>query len=151
MGLPSRYCGNFRAAVLSPPAEEHLIATAGTIAAQSTPAVVEQARAGRVVSLDVFRGLTIAAMILVNDPGSWEHIYPPLEHAQWNGWTPTDLIFPFFVFIAGISITLSFASRAARGMTRTALAWHILRRSALIFAIGLFLNGFPKFDFHTIR
>ena len=90
-------------------------------------------------------------MILVNDPGSWEHIYHPLEHAEWNGWTPTDLIFPFFLFIAGVSMTLSFASRASRGSKRTSLAWHIVRRSALIFLIGLFLNGFPSFDFHTIR
>lgn len=103
------------------------------------------------VSLDVFRGITIAAMILVNDPGSWSHIYAPLEHAEWNGWTPTDLIFPFFLFIVGVSMTLSFASRAGRGVTRGALAWHVLRRSALIFAIGLFLNGFPSFDFHVIR
>ena len=103
------------------------------------------------VSLDVFRGITIAAMILVNDPGSWNHIYAPLEHAEWNGWTPTDLIFPFFLFIAGVSMTLSFASRAARGATRGAMAIHVLRRSALIFAIGLFLNGIPFFDFRTIR
>jgi predicted acyltransferase len=103
------------------------------------------------VSLDVFRGTTIAAMILVNDPGSWSHIYPPLEHAEWNGWTPTDLIFPFFLFIVGISLTLSFASRIARGLTRGALAIHVARRSALIFAIGLFLNGFPEFDFSSIR
>jgi predicted acyltransferase len=103
------------------------------------------------VSLDVFRGLTIAAMILVNDPGSWSHIYAPLEHAEWNGWTPTDLIFPFFLFIAGVSMTLSFSSRAARGVTRGRLALHVARRSALIFAIGLFLNGFPFFDIPTIR
>jgi predicted acyltransferase len=103
------------------------------------------------VSLDVFRGITIAAMILVNDPGSWSHIYAPLEHAEWNGWTPTDLIFPFFLFIVGVSMTLSFASRAGRGVTRGALAWHVLRRSVLIFVIGLFLNGFPSFDLHAIR
>jgi len=109
------------------------------------------ARPARMVSLDVFRGATIAAMILVNDPGSWSHIYPPLEHAEWNGWTPTDLIFPFFLFIVGVSMTLSFASRIARGLTRRALAIHVVRRSALIFAIGLFLNGFPGFDFSTIR
>ena len=67
------------------------------------------------VSLDVFRGITIAAMILVNDPGSWSHIYPPLEHAEWNGWTPTDLIFPAFLFIVGVSMTfhLRRAPRAA--------------------------------------
>jgi predicted acyltransferase len=103
------------------------------------------------VSLDVFRGTTIAAMILVNDPGSWSHVYAPLEHAEWNGWTPTDLIFPFFLFIVGVSMTLSFASRATRGVTRGLLAIHVVRRSMLIFAIGLFLNGLPFFDFHTIR
>lgn len=103
------------------------------------------------ISLDVFRGATIAGMILVNDPGSWSHIYPPLEHAEWNGWTPTDLIFPFFLFIVGVSMTLSFASRIARGVTRGKLALHLARRSALIFVIGLFLNGFPNFDFSSIR
>ena len=129
------------------------IAAAETIAApvSTTPAATDVARAGRMVSLDVFRGITIAAMILVNDPGSWNHIYAPLEHAEWNGWTPTDLIFPFFLFIAGVSMTLSFASRAARGVTRGAMALYALRRSALIFAIGLFLNGLPFIDFKTIR
>jgi len=108
-------------------------------------------RPARMVSLDVFRGATIAAMILVNDPGSWSHIYPPLEHAEWNGWTPTDLIFPFFLFIVGVSLTLSFPSRIARGISRGALALHVVRRSAVIFFIGLFLNGFPAFDFGSIR
>lgn len=103
------------------------------------------------VSLDVFRGATIAGMILVNDPGSWSHIYAPLEHAEWNGWTPTDLIFPFFLFIVGVSMTLSFASRIARGISRRSLMIHVLRRSALIFAIGLFLNGFPDFDLGSLR
>jgi predicted acyltransferase len=129
------------------------IATAETIAAPaaSTLAAADAACPGRMVSLDVFRGATIAAMILVNDPGSWSHIYPPLEHAEWNGWTPTDLIFPFFLFIVGVSLTLSFASRIARGLTRRALVIHVVRRSALIFAIGLFLNGFPGFDLSSIR
>jgi predicted acyltransferase len=108
-------------------------------------------RPERMVSLDVFRGATIAAMILVNDPGSWGHIYPPLEHAEWNGWTPTDLIFPFFLFIVGVSLTLSFAARIARGISRRKLALHVVRRGALIFFIGLFLNGFPDFDFSSIR
>ena len=103
------------------------------------------------ISLDVFRGITVAAMILVNNPGSWSHVYPPLEHAEWNGWTPTDLIFPFFLFIVGVAMTLSFASRVARGWTQRTLALHVVRRSLLIFAIGLFLNGFPDFDFSTIR
>lgn len=129
------------------------IATAETIAAttSSPQATVRVERPGRLISLDVFRGATIAAMILVNDPGSWSHIYSPLEHAEWNGWTPTDLIFPFFLFIVGVSMTLSFASRIARGLTRRALVIHVVRRSELIFAIGLFLNGFPDFDFSSIR
>jgi predicted acyltransferase len=129
------------------------IATAETIATPApTPvAVAEAARPARMVSLDVFRGATIAAMILVNDPGSWSHIYPPLEHAEWNGWTPTDLIFPFFLFIVGVSLTLSFAARLARGLSRRTLVIHVVRRSALIFAIGLFLNGFPDFDLSSIR
>jgi predicted acyltransferase len=105
----------------------------------------------RLVSLDVFRGATIAAMILVNDPGSWQHIYWPLEHAEWNGWTPTDLIFPFFLFIVGVAMTLSFASRLGRGMSRGKLAWHVVTRSVALFAIGLFLNAFPDFQWHTIR
>ena len=71
----------------------------------------------RLVSLDVFRGLTIAGMLLVNDPGTWSAIFPPLEHAEWHGWTPTDLIFPFFLFIVGITTHLSLSARRARGET----------------------------------
>ena len=69
-------------------------------------------RSERLLALDVFRGLTVAAMLLVNDPGSWGAIYPPLEHAPWNGWTPTDLIFPFFVFIVGITTQISISATA---------------------------------------
>ena len=75
----------------------------------------------RLVSLDVFRGLTIAGMVLVNNPGTWSHIYWPLEHAEWNGWTPTDLIFPFFLFIVGVAIPLAFGKRIERGDARRAL------------------------------
>src|SRR5438105_13991124 len=100
----------------------------------------------RLLSLDVFRGVTIAGMLLVNDPGSWSHIYPPLEHAEWNGWTYTDLIFPFFLFIVGVSMVLSFQSRLARGDGRGRLAAHTLRRSVIIYAIGFFLAMFPFFD-----
>ena len=149
---PLRRCGNLCAAVLSPPLEGLSIATAETIVAPASNSIAAvNPRPARMVSLDVFRGATIVAMILVNDPGSWSHIYPPLEHAEWNGWTPTDLIFPFFLFIVGVSLTLSFASRIARGLTSRALAIHVVRRSALIFAIGLFLNGFPSFDLSSIR
>src|SRR4051812_36776748 len=107
--------------------------------------------ATRLVSLDVFRGLTIAAMILVNDAGDWAHVYWPLEHAEWNGWTPTDLVFPFFLFIVGVSMVMSFESRRARGATRGELLLHAVKRSAIIFALGLFLNGDPHFDVHAIR
>jgi len=105
----------------------------------------------RLLSLDVFRGMTIAGMILVNDAGDWSHIYWPLEHAEWNGWTPTDLIFPFFLFIVGVSMVLSFDVRRERGATRRHLLLHSLKRSAIIFALGLFLNGYPRFDLATIR
>ncbi|MCB0315452.1 MAG: DUF1624 domain-containing protein, partial [Calditrichaeota bacterium] len=67
---------------------------------------------GRLVSLDAFRGITIAGMILVNNPGTWSHVYPPLLHAPWHGWTPTDLIFPFFLYIVGVSMTFSFSKLA---------------------------------------
>ena len=91
----------------------------------------------RLVSLDVFRGLTMAAMVIVNNPGDWGHVYAPLLHAEWHGWTPTDLIFPFFLFIVGVSITLS----------KKSAGWgSILRRAAIILALGLFLAGYPRFD-----
>jgi predicted acyltransferase len=96
----------------------------------------------RVVALDVFRGLTMAAMVVVNNPGDWNTVYWPLLHAEWHGWTPTDLVFPFFLFIVGVSITLS---------RKTATWAGILRRSAIIFALGLFLNAFPWFDLETLR
>jgi predicted acyltransferase len=91
----------------------------------------------------VFRGLTVALMILVNSPGSWAHIHPPLRHAEWHGLTPTDLVFPFFLFIVGVAISLSFARRLDDGATRGDLVRKIVSRSVIIFAVGLFLNGFP--------
>ena len=97
---------------------------------------------GRLVSLDVFRGITIAGMVLVNNPGTWSSIYWPLQHAQWHGWTPTDLVFPFFLFIVGVSLALS--ARAASVPT-------ILRRGAIIWGLGLLLAGFPFFRLATIR
>jgi predicted acyltransferase len=102
------------------------------------------------VSLDLFRGITIAAMILVNNPGNG-HAYAPLEHAQWNGWTPTDLIFPFFLFIVGVSMVLSFSSRMARGASKGDLLRHSLWRAAMIFAIGVALNAFPYYHVMPIR
>lgn len=112
----------------------------------------------RLISLDAFRGFTIAGMILVNNPGSWEHIYPQLEHAQWNGWTFTDWIFPFFLWIVGVAMTFSFANRSSKGDSKEKLLLNVLRRSAIIFLLGLFLAGFPfgllwqhNFSFSTIR
>ena len=98
----------------------------------------------RLMSLDLFRGATIAAMILVNNAGDESSSYWPLRHADWNGWTPTDLIFPFFLFIVGVATAFSFSSRLARGQSRGSLLKHVLWRGLAILAIGLFLNGFPN-------
>lgn len=82
-------------------------------------------------------------MVLVNNPGTWSAIYPQLEHAEWNGWTFTDWIFPFFLWIVGVAMTMSFASRRERGATRNQLLRQVIKRSIIIFGIGLFLAGFP--------
>ena len=104
----------------------------------------------RLVSLDVFRGLTVAGMLLVNDPGTWSAIYPPLRHAEWHGWTPTDLIFPFFLFIVGITTQLSIAARRARGDDERSVRRQIFRRAGLIFLFGLLINGFPFFTWGAV-
>ncbi len=96
----------------------------------------------RLMSLDVFRGATIASMILVNNPGTWGAIYKPLDHAEWHGWTFTDLIFPFFIWIVGVAIPLSTARRLEQGQSRRQLLLHALRRAVIIFALGFFLNSF---------
>ena len=100
----------------------------------------------RLVALDVFRGATIAGMLLVNNPGSWGAIYPPLAHAAWHGWTPTDVIFPFFLFIVGVTTHLSLSARRDRGDSDGALLKQVLKRGALIYLFGLLLNAFPFFD-----
>ena len=110
----------------------------------------------RLVALDVFRGLTIAGMLLVNNPGTWGAIYPPLRHAAWHGWTPTDLIFPFFLFIVGITTHLSLSARRARGDDEGRLVRQVLRRGGIIILLGLLLAGFPfipryGFDPATLR
>src|SRR5437868_4198865 len=107
---------------------------------------------GRLLSLDLLRGVTIAAMILVNNPGDEQAAYWPLQHAKWNGWTPTDLIFPFFMFIVGVSLVFSFSSRLKRGESREQLMRHVLWRGVILFALGLFINGFPnRFDPSVLR
>ncbi len=106
---------------------------------------------GRLAALDVFRGLTIAGMLIVNTPGTWEHAYPQLLHAEWNGWTYTDTIFPFFLFIVGVSMAFSFSRRLAEGAGRGKLLAHTLRRAAIIFGLGLALNTLSFFLFHRAQ
>ncbi|MDD2307345.1 MAG: heparan-alpha-glucosaminide N-acetyltransferase domain-containing protein [Prolixibacteraceae bacterium] len=105
----------------------------------------------RYLALDVLRGMTVALMILVNNPGSWTHIYAPLEHAKWNGCTPTDLVFPFFLFVVGVSMFFSF-SKYGNTLNKESLL-KIGKRTLLIFAIGLFLNSFPQWatDYSKLR
>jgi len=105
----------------------------------------------RILSLDIFRGLTIMAMIIVNTPGSWSYIYPILSHSVWNGCTPTDLVFPFFIFAMGFSSVLSTSKRLQKGTSKQKLVFQLLRRSAIIFLLGLIINSFPFNDLANIR
>jgi len=130
-----------------------------TAALDTSPATQRQAQQAspvrqRLVSLDVFRGMTVAGMLLVNDPGTWSAVYPPLEHAEWNGWTPTDLVFPFFLFIMGVALELSLASRReafSSGAARQPVIRHILYRSLILFALGVFVHVAPLFHIRTMR
>ncbi len=101
-----------------------------------------QTSPARLLSLDVFRGLTVAAMILVNNPGSWSHIYAPLRHAEWHGCTPTDLIFPFFLFIVGVSISFALDSKKEH-VKHSKLILLASKRALILFALGLFLSVYP--------
>jgi predicted acyltransferase len=98
------------------------------------------------VPLDAFRGLTMAGMVLVNNPGTWTAVYAPLRHAAWHGLTPTDVVFPFFLFIVGVAIPPSLD-----GQPKLTAFARVLRRAVVIFALGVVLNGFPDFDWATIR
>ncbi|MCA4895146.1 MAG: DUF1624 domain-containing protein [Cytophagales bacterium] len=104
----------------------------------------------RLYSLDVFRGITVAAMILVNNPGSWNSVYPPLLHAKWHGCTPTDLIFPFFLFIVGVSIHFAYQPKLNEGLTKKNVS-KILRRTVIIFLLGMMLALVPTFNFSSVR
>lgn len=97
----------------------------------------------RLLALDVFRGITIAGMILVNNPGSWSYVYPPLAHAEWDGWTPTDLVFPFFLFIVGVAMSYSFGKIPETGEKPKGIYWKVTRRALILFALGLFLAVIP--------
>ena len=105
----------------------------------------------RLLSLDAFRGFTVAAMILVNYPGSWSDIYDPLQHAEWNGLTPTDLIFPFFLFIVGVSIAFSYTKLLNSATPLKSVYYKLIFRSIKIFSVGLLLNLIPEFDFANLR
>lgn len=105
----------------------------------------------RIISVDFLRGLTVAGMILVNNPGSWEHIYAPLEHSVWNGCTPTDMVFPFFLFIVGISISYSLSVPKASTDNQSELVIKIIRRAVVLFALGLLLNFISDFSFSSLR
>ena len=105
----------------------------------------------RLLSIDLLRGLTLGFMILVNDNGSEAGAYWPLKHAAWNGFTPTDLVFPTFLFLVGISTVLSTASRLARGENKQSLFLHVVRRAGILFLLGLVVNNFPFFHFATMR
>ena len=96
----------------------------------------------RLLSLDTFRGMTIAAMILVNTPGSWSHVYAPLKHAEWHGWTPTDLIFPFFLFIVGVAMTFSIQTRIGVDF-KSDIYKKVVKRSVILFLLGLLLHFYP--------
>ena len=100
----------------------------------------------RLLSLDVFRGLTVAAMLLVNNPGTWSAVYDPLEHAAWHGWTPTDLIFPFFLFIVGVSMAFSLVARRERGDAPGRLFGRAAKRGAILVGLGLLLQAFPYYN-----
>lgn len=105
----------------------------------------------RLISLDALRGYTIALMVIVNDPGSWSHVYPPLLHAQWHGVTLTDLVFPFFLFIVGVSIALAYTKRVDAGPGKKDLHTKIVSRAVKIMLLGWFLSLWPTFDFAAMR
>lgn len=110
-----------------------------------------QPNATRLSSLDAFRGFAIAAMVLVNNPGDWSHLYPQLDHAEWNGWTFTDTIFPSFLFICGVSMALSLTRLAQQGADKPALLRKLALRACMIFLIGFALNIIPNFNFGAVR
>lgn len=116
-----------------------------------TASKVFEATQDRLVSLDAFRGMTMAFMVLVNTPGTGKYVYPPLQHAKWDGWTPTDVVFPSFVWIVGVAMTLSFAKRLDKGASKRDLFLQACKRAAIIFLLGLFSYSFPKFDPDTFR
>lgn len=122
-----------------------------TVALDLSAAAPPRAKLRRLLSIDLLRGLTITFMILVNNNGDGRRAYWPLQHAAWNGFTPTDLVFPTFLFLVGISTVFSLSARIAAGVSRNSLFLHTLRRAAILFVLGLVVNSFPHFNPHTLR
>ncbi|MEP7111156.1 MAG: heparan-alpha-glucosaminide N-acetyltransferase domain-containing protein [Ferruginibacter sp.] len=115
----------------------------------STP--LSSYQGNRLLALDIFRGITMAAMILVNDPGISNHVYAPLEHAAWNGITPTDFIFPSFIFIVGVSVVLSCSNQLQKEIPKKLMVRKICKRALILFLLGLFLSILPSFKLSNIR
>jgi predicted acyltransferase len=122
-------------------------------APQSETTAANANSSGRLMCLDIFRGLAVAGMILVDNPGSDEKVYRPIAHAEWNGWTPADFIFPSFLFLVGVSMVFSFAKRREKGDSRRQILLHVFVRSLLLIAIGLLVNASPFIgvDYHALR
>jgi|SRR5690348_7997952 len=118
---------------------------------QPAPAIMQPIKRQRLLSLDFFRGITVAGMILVNNPGDWEHVYAPLEHSKWNGCTPTDLVFPFFLFMVGVSITLSIGPKKDNKLSHRKLILTALKRSIIIYIISAVIHFLFVFNFNNFR
>ena len=126
----------------------------GVVQTLSAPAASNTERLpGRLVSVDIYRGLLVAGMIIVDNPGSDDKAYWAIKHTEWNGWSPADLIFPSFLFLVGVSMVFSYSARLRRGETRGQILWHAFTRSLILIAIGLFVNASPfvGIDWHTFR
>ena len=126
-------------------------ATSHTHSSQSEGNPLLSQRSSRLLSLDLLRGLTIGFMILVNNNGDGKNAYWALNHAAWNGFTPTDLVFPTFLFIVGITTVISLSSRLSQGIVKRLLFLQVLRRAVILFLLGLVVNSFPFFNLHTMR
>ena len=128
------------------------MATARPLAqTESASGEISKAPSERLMSVDFYRGLAVAGMILVDNPGSDDLAYWPIKHAEWNGWTPADFIFPSFIFLVGVSMVFSFAARLRRGESRRRILNHVFIRTVILIAIGLLVNASPLIglDVHT--
>lgn len=129
------------------------MATASHELSSSSSRIITKPASPRLMCLDIFRGLCVAAMIVVDNPGSDAKACWPIMHAEWNGWTPADFIFPSFLFLVGISVVFSLSSRQQRGQSRSEILVHALWRTLVLIAIGFLVNASPivGFDIHTFR